>query len=216
MFFKETGLRHQSWSRIEVSASVSTLYIKAKGTKLSLQSQGYSVACNLRDPKFWTNRKEQTQQKLPFPIHDTDLLGAFPSCRGAQVPFPLYSAVQCIGLVAYCLRESSVFSSTYRLPCQSPGDRHSCDRLFPQAPWLPWVPFGTFSLLQRPGWSFSPKLKAPGHIRAEQPRQSRSWHQQKLFAPRGKHSPGSVQGISPSLLCYKRSYCRDTNHSEMA
>lgn len=99
------------------------------------------LLCSLQPdrPKI-LNRKGQTQQKLPFPIHDTDLLGAFPSfpsCRGAQVPFPLYSAVQCIGSVAYWLRESSVFSSTYRLPCQPSGDRLSCDRLFPQAPCFP-------------------------------------------------------------------------------
>lgn len=74
----------------------------------------------------------------------------------------------------------------------------------------------TLPLYRRGDRALAQELKAPGHTRAEQPRHSCSWHQGKLFAPRGKHSPGSVQRLNPSLLCYKRPYCRNTNHSEMA
>lgn len=101
-------------------------------------------------------------------------------------------------------------------PPESSGDRN-----------VPGCPFSwqyNFSDSTTPAFWFYPRsshalaweLKALGHIRAEQPRQSCSWHQGKLFAPRGKHSLSSVQSINPSLLCYKRPYCRNTNHSEMA
>lgn len=102
-------------------------------------------------------------------------------------------------------------------PLQWPGDRniHVCLSSW-QTVWLPWLHFAAFLLYPRRSQALAPELKAPGHTKAEQPRQSCSWHQGKLFAPRGKHSRGSVQCINPSLLCYKRPYCRNTNHSEMA
>lgn len=82
--------------------------------------------------------------------------------------------------------------------------------------WFPWLHLIAFLSHRRPSQDLAWELKAPGHTRAEQPRQSCSWHQGKLFGLRGKHSPGSVQSINPCLLCYKRPYCRNANHSEMA
>lgn len=82
--------------------------------------------------------------------------------------------------------------------------------------WLPWLHSRAFLPHPRPSKAFYWELKASGHTRAELPCQSCSWHQGKWFAPNGKHSRGSVQSINPSLLCYKRPHCRNTNHSEMA
>lgn len=99
---------------------------------------------------------------------------------------------------------------------QRPGDRNVHDCLFRQTIPLPWLHLAACLPHPRSSQALAQELKAPGHTRVEQPRQSCSWHQGKLFAPRGKHSSNSVHSINSSLLCYKRPYCRNTNHSEMA
>ena len=116
-----------------------------------------------------------------------------------------------------CPQRSWSFPIEILWPPAWPTNRNICGCLISwHTIWPPWLHLVVLLLDGRRNQALTWELKAPGHTRAEQPRQSCSWHQGKLFAPRGKHSPGSVQSLNPSLLCYKRPYCRNTNHSEMA
>lgn len=131
-------------------------------------------------------------------------------CRGIEVLPSLYNTVQCFCPPAHGPRKGlGHFLETF---CGPLNDLEIETSMVPSTLAPPCCVPAPSQAQQRPLLGSSKPQATQG-----QSSQSESLlAPRKIICPRGKHSRGSVQSINPSLLCYKRPYCRSTNHSEMA